>query len=163
MKNLKINVAAMALAVVLFSCGKSSNEGSETKADSVKVDVAQAVAEETQCFLLTEGDKNQDSTKISLTFKGNEVSGTMDWLPNEKDGAYGSIVATKEGNIIKGTYAYTIEGSEQSEEVEFKIENGKLWKKTGELVEKAPNSADLVFKDASKAKFDQEFQAVKCW
>lgn len=148
----------------LFSCGDAKNESEQV--DSVNVDVATAVtdssATENLCFLMTEGDKNQDSTKVSLSINGADVSGSMDWIPDQKDGAYGTIIATKDGDIIRGIYAYSIEGSEQTEEVEFKLEGGKLWKKSGEMVEKIPNSGELVFKDASKAEFKYELKAVNC-
>jgi hypothetical protein len=154
------NTLIVTISLAVFSCQTKTDSQTQTPADTVAT--TEAVVPQKLCFLLTEGDKNQDSTKVSLTIDGTDVTGDMAWLPYEKDGAIGTIKGTKEGDIIKGTYSYTIEGSEQTEEVEFKLENDQLLKKEGELTEKVANSGNLIFKDSSKDVFKTILKKVDC-
>lgn len=143
------------------ACGPSNNNQTDGQTTTVP---AEAPKIETKCYILTEGDKNQDSTLIMLAFSGNLVSGTMDWQPFEKDGAHGTIEANLEGDRIKGVYHYMIEGSRQSEQVEFKmIENDYLAQKQAELVEKIPGQADMVFKDPNAPdNFNKVYRPMIC-
>lgn len=146
--------------VILASCQPADKQADAAAgADSTAVMPNSAV----MCFLLTEGTQNQDTTRITLSIlMDNKVAGAMNWMPNEKDGAYGVIEGEKNGDIITGIYKYTIEGSEQSEEVAFKLEGDQLLQKQGELVEKTPGQADLIFKDAASAQFTKRFSRVNC-
>lgn len=150
------------LAILASAC---QSGGKNTEPNTVAVDQDnQPPADNPKsfCFVHTEGTANQDTTHITITIHHNKVAGTMDWIPLEKDGAHGTIEGIFKDNLIKGTYHYVIEGSEQSEEVEFKLDGEHLLQKRGELMEKTPGSADLVFKDASKAEFSLVFNKVSC-
>jgi len=94
-----------------------------------------------------------------LVIKGDEVTGKMDWLPWEKDGARGTLKGKKSGNEIKVDYDYMIEGSNQSEEKVFVLEGDKLLEKTGELEDK---NGKLVMKDPTKATVTQTLNKVVC-
>jgi hypothetical protein len=148
--------------LLLAACSpgnKEANAAGDAAADTSAV----KPNSEVMCFVMTEGDNNQDTTRITLSILlDNKVAGTMDWMPYEKDGAYGVIEGEKKGDIITGIYRYTIEGSEQSEEVAFKLSGNQLLQKEGELMEKTPGQADLVFKDAASAQFTKRFDRVEC-
>lgn len=126
--------------------------------------ISQKPEEKTLCFLFTEGLKNEDSTFVKLIFKGNEVSGDMHWQPHQKDGAVGTLAGVIEENIIYGIYHYVIEGSDQLEDIEMKLENGELYKKSGELIEKteADGTPHLVFKDAQKGQWRGPYKKAGC-
>jgi hypothetical protein len=90
----------------------------------------------------------KEFTRIALSIEdGQKVSGTRVWQPKEDHGASGFLDGIVNGNVIQVLYAYTIEGSEQSEEMVLKIEGDKLLIGEGELVDagngrmnlKAPN------------------------
>jgi hypothetical protein len=108
------------------------------------------VTDGTFCFMLAE---NKDTTRISLAIKGNEVEGTKQWQPNEKDGALGTLKGTRNGNIINAVYSYTIEGSKQSETERFLINGDKLTFAKAELNDPKSNGK-LEFKDSTKVTFE---------
>ncbi len=115
----------------------------------------------TTCYLLTEGTQNQDTTRATITIAGDQVSGSYEWLPSEKDAAIGTLKCTKTGDIIDGMYSYMIEGSNQTETVRFKLEGGKLWRYNSELEDKKMDG-NLTFKDASKGEYKDALNAVPC-
>lgn len=159
---MRISKNLLGLSLLLTTaCGPSGNNQTNEQNTAAP---AEAPVIEKKCYLLTEGDKNQDSTLIVLAFSGKLVSGTMDWQPFEKDGAHGTIEATREGNSIKGIYHYMIEGSRQSEEVEFRMmDNDFLGQKEAELTEKVPGQADLVFKDPNApGSFNKVYRPMIC-
>lgn len=72
-------------------------------------------------------------TTLSLHFdEDGKVYGNHHWIPTEMDGAHGTLDGTIKGDIVRVTYNYTIEGSEQSEEQVYKIEGNKLIRGQGE-------------------------------
>lgn len=114
------------------------------------------------CFLFTEGMENQDSTFVTLQISGDSVTGVMHWQPWQKDGAYGTIAATKSGDVIRGMYDYMIEGSEQKEEVMFKMTDGVLYKASGELTEELGKEVVLKLKNPDKVTYAYKFSQVDC-
>lgn len=89
-----------------------------------------------------------------------EIVGILDYSFYEKDGAHGTFKGTKAGNLITATWSYTIEGSEQAEEILFKIEGDKALKASGELTE--GESGGLVLKDPATVKWEETFTRVRC-
>lgn len=114
---------------------------------------------EESCFLMA---KNRDTTTVNLKIENNQVSGSMEWLPYEKDGAHGTLAGTKnpngEMNLI---YTFTIEGSNQTSEEIMKIENNQLLIKKGELID-PNNDGHTKFKDAATAVYSDTLQKVDC-
>ncbi len=83
-------------------------------------------------------------TTLSIHFdEGGKVYGNLHWIPTEMDGAHGQLDGTIKGDIVRVTYNYTIEGSEQSEEQVYKIEGNKLIRGEGESRE--VSSGKVVF------------------
>ena len=169
---IKINylskIAFFVLLTALFGCQNNSRSTSNDTNAAEQKPPKQVVAgkplpaPEKTCYLLTEGTKNQDTTELQLTIEasGNKVTGAMRWQPYEKDGSTGTITAVKEGDIIKGIYNYTIEGSQQSEEVIFKLIPDGISQHIGELVEKSPGK--LVLKNVNPANFALTLKKIDC-
>ncbi len=150
--------------VTLFLAVLGCNSAQDSQENAVGLTANETTfltANET-CFLFTEGTENQDSTFVSLQLKGDSVVGYMHWQPWQKDGAYGTISAVKSGDVIRGFYDYMIEGSEQQEEVMFKVTNGKLYKATAELEEVLGDKVTLKIKNPATAVYDYEFREINC-
>ena len=111
------------------------------------------------CFY---ADVNKDITEVNLNITGNQVTGTMNWIPLEKDSAVGRLL----GNVnaageLDLVYYYMIEGNAQTETKVMKIENKQLMIKHGELLD-PKNVGDLVYKDATTATYNQTLLKVDC-
>lgn len=102
------------------------------------------------CFLSA---VNKDTTRISLNVKGDKVEGTKEWMPFEKDGGYGTIKGTRSGNVINVTFAYTIEGSKQSEPNRYMVNGDKMTEAKAELDDPKFNG-NMTFKDTTKITFE---------
>lgn len=78
----------------------------------------------------------EESIRIVLSIEEGEVYGSKFWIPaGEFHGAEGTLSGTVTDGLIKAVYQYMIEGSEQSEEVIFKLEGNSLLIGEGELVD----------------------------
>jgi hypothetical protein len=89
-----------------------------------------------------------------------EIVGILDYSFYGKDGAHGTFKGTKNGNLITATWSYTIEGSEQAEEILVKIEGDKALRASGELTE--GEAGTLVLKDPAKLSWEETFTRVAC-
>lgn len=110
------------------------------------------------CF---EKVEHKDVTRVTLVINGSKVSGTMVWQPYEKDGATGTLKGTITDGLIKAVYDYTIEGSRQTEEKQFKLTPEALLVGEGELLD-PKNDGHLKIKDPSKLKFKEALKKVTC-
>lgn len=103
----------------------------------------------------------KDVTTVNLVLDGNTVTGEMNWLPYEKDSGRGTLQGTRDGNEISAIWTYVIEGSNQTEEVLFKMEGDQLLRKTGELVD-TNNDGNLKMKDPASAQYNETYTKVAC-
>ncbi|HCR48502.1 MAG TPA: hypothetical protein DIW24_02660 [Bacteroidetes bacterium] len=103
-----------------------------------------------RCFLMAAG---KDTTSAELTFDNGKVTGNYAWSPFEQHGAYGDITGELKDGWIRGEYAFEIEGSNQVEEVKFKLEGSTLSKVEAELMEKG---GKLVLKNPDETKITNE-------
>jgi major membrane immunogen (membrane-anchored lipoprotein) len=155
------------LAACLLALASCQNTGStETTETTTAVDstaIAEPAAKEpagpqTLCYLLVANGK--DSTKLNLTIATDgTVTGSYDWQPFEQHGSSGTLTGKQEGDLLKCTYDYTIEGSNQQEEVVFKRFGDQIAKGEGELVE--GENGLMKIKDASKLSW-MPFKKVPC-
>ncbi len=144
----------VACAIMTF-IGCKDNKGAAENAEKASNENAVST---TTCFLLVEN--KVDSTKVSLTIKGDDVKGEMAWLPSEKDGAIGRLSGKRFGDTLKTSYDYTIEGNVQQEEKWFLLKGDVLSSGEGEL---APSkSGGLEYHDRKKIKFGAPFTKVDC-
>ncbi len=143
----------LAFATIVACQSKSTTPNSTTAAAETTTTVTTPppapTTSTTTCYEKSEG---KDLTAVELTVTNDGVSGYYAWEPHEKDGAHGFFTGTKTGDLITAIYTYMIEGSIQSEEVMFKMENGKLLKARAELTD-PKNDGNLVIKDKSKVKW----------
>lgn len=145
---------ALLLLGAIFACQPKSKSSQEVE-NSTSTEFQ--VEDGTTCYLFSEG---QDSTFLTLTIAGNTVTGRMEWVPWEKDGARGDLTGKLEGNKVTADWNYTIEGSEQAEEKVFIIEKDAVGEMTGELTEVA--GGKLVLKDPADAKIGSYLTKVPC-
>jgi hypothetical protein len=142
-----------ALALPVFACHTQP----KTAEDETTEETETTIADGTTCYLFSEG---QDSTFLTLTINGTEVTGFMAWEPWEKDGARGELVGTLDGNTITADWNYIIEGSEQAEEKVFVLEDDMVGEMTGELTE--GEGGKLVLKDPEQAKIGTYLKKTAC-
>ena len=87
----KPNMKKISLIALLALAACQSNKTETTDSTTVVADTVAAAtaqpASEALCFELKDG---QDVTAVKLVINGDEVSGEMQWLPWEKDGAIGA-------------------------------------------------------------------------
>lgn len=110
------------------------------------------------CFEIRESDGSVLSFQYTEYY--DEIVGILDYSFYDKDGAHGTFKGTKEGNLITVTWSFTIEGSEQTEVVLFKIEGDKAFRGYGELTE--GEAGTMVLKDPAKVSWDEAFTRVQC-
>ncbi len=134
MKNLRF------FAAFLLAFASCKNEVSTEASEATNVDttastapIAEPAEPQPMCFLRAEG---KDSTTASITIAADgTVTGSFDWSPYGTDGAHGTLTGKQEGDLLKVTYDYTIEGSNQQEEKVFKLAGDQLQEGEGELTE----------------------------
>src|ERR1700748_2670828 len=103
-------VASLLMASCSSNSSNTENKDAD-KADSAKLTATPTIATDTsRCFLLTEGQKNQDSTTIELAIKNNKVTGQMNWLPYQKDSRKGTLTGTAKGDTINAVWNFMQEG-----------------------------------------------------
>ena len=81
------------------------------------------------CFYTTEGTASQDTTKVQLHINGNQVTGTMSWLPKEKDSRKGTLAGSINNDQIIALWSYGQEGSKDTLTVAFELKDGQLTQK----------------------------------
>lgn len=173
MKNLIIFlISIFFLSACNTNTQDSSNDGNEVAGNIAKeeiVDNTPKSLEGKHCFVeaipqepfVSNGDTIQfiDSTILYINIVGEKVTGRYDWLPAERDGAYGSIEGTIKDDIIRALYSYTIEGSDQDEEKVFKLSDDKVYIASGEVEEKELES---LIKDIENYEFTTTLPRVDC-
>lgn len=107
-------------------------------------------------------DRQSDGSVLSLQYTEyyDQIVGILDYSFYDKDGAHGTFKGVKDGNLITATWSYTIEGSEQTEEILIKIEGDKAFRGYGELTE--GEAGTMVLKDPAKARWEDTFTRVEC-
>jgi hypothetical protein len=145
-------------AFIFTACNNPQTRPPEqAKQTSGKDKPAENHASGADCFLRTEGDKNQDSTKIQLNINGDVVRGTMIWLPAEKDSRRGKLNGTIIDGVIKASWTYMQEGMENTLPVEFMLE--------GESLKQKKSKYDNVTGEESldeKSDYELHYQRVEC-
>jgi len=128
MKNL---LYTFILSLAFVGCQNTGQTGGDGAAESQEANAA--ASGQTACYIRAEGP---DTTFVNLTIAADgAVTGTYDWLPWEKDGARGTVTGQQDGEIIRLMYDYTIEGSNQQQEMLMKLTGDQLAEAEGELVE----------------------------
>lgn len=158
-------ILALLISISFLACQNNTTTQKEAINNSLATEPVtepeETMLTATYCFISSYGtDVNyKDTTAVRLVIIGDEVTGTYDWLPAEKDSARGTLTGNIKNGIITAIYDYMIEGSKQKEEVIFKMEVNQLLVKKGELEE----VGDLLkLKNPAEAKFSEVIPRVIC-
>lgn len=146
----------------LLSCqSDTTKKEMSVEKPSASTEPEETALTESYCYILSYGTdpKFLDTTTVNLTIVGESVTGTLDWIPAEKDSARGTLTGTKKGDIITALYDYMVEGSHQKEEKIFKMEVNQLLVKLGEIHEV---DGILKLKNPETAKFSKAIPRVIC-
>ena len=151
----KIIVAAFIIFIaiqglIIYEMKNNSYEFIDTYYTSTRISHASEVND--FCFFKNE---NRDITKVTLRIDDKKVTGTMDWVPFEKDSGRGTL----SGSLLPDgqmdvLFDYVIEGSHQTETKFMKIVDNNLHIKHGELEDKKYNG-NLTYKDPAKAVYNE--------
>lgn len=151
----KVIVAAFVIFIaiqglIMYEIKNNTYEFIDTYYASTNISYASEVND--FCFFK---DENRDITKITLRIDDKKVTGTMDWVPYEKDSGRGTLSGTllPDGQMDL-MFDYMIEGSHQTETKLMKISDDKLYIKHGELEDKKYNG-NLTYKDREKAVYNE--------
>lgn len=136
MKNLMM---ALSMAMFLASCQSRQSPADNFSAEETPAEQPGAKGPAT-CYQLTENDQGiQATTFIILYIDGDNVTGEQAIEMTGKNYnavAAGTMEGKMVGDVITVDYSYTIDGSQQVEEQEFKLQDGQLLMSQGELTEK---------------------------
>src|ERR1044071_1377826 len=118
--NLMKYLLYMILPLLLLSCN-DTDTAEEQKDDSATVsEILEEAGEmstkdiDSICYLLVEGTTKQDTKSLRLVVNGDDVTGQLMYLPHQKDGRFGRIIGSRDGDIIYGTWYYEQEGIRDS-------------------------------------------------
>jgi len=153
----------LGLSVVFFlsACQQPAAPDSATTTAEPATDTAAAPAKSefpVHCFESRMPDGSVFTLHITEYYE--TIVGILDYTFAEKDGAHGTFTGTKEGDLITATWNYTVEGSEQAEEIVIKVSADQAMKASGELME--AEDGVLRLKDPTKVNWDETFTRVQC-
>lgn len=139
----------------MFSCQKKE-EKTVVEDTTVEAEAPVEARPEEMCFLNV---VSKDSTMLSITREGDNVSGTFKWLPAEKDKKISKFKGTINGNTVTAIGEASGEGMTNKEELIFTIDGGQAKVKFGEMME----SSDGVWRYKDKnATSEQVLNKVDC-
>lgn len=135
--------------LLLTACGVSEKRNAVT-------DAIEASSTQEHCFQNVTGN---DSLLVTLTIVGNDVTGTLRWLPAEKDKMVGTLNGLLQNDTITAIYSYQAEGTNAREEKIFHLTNDSLFIKHGELIDQ---NGTWVIKDKRTAQFTEAAGKTPC-
>ena len=162
MKKMCLPALSLLALLALNACNKEKAATASrpvSATSTAKETINQVLVNGTFCFNKV---LNIDVTYIELVIADSKVTGTMDWLPYEKDSARGTLAGTRNaaGELVL-VYNYMIEGYRQTETKVMRIENGHLHIKRSELLD-AHNDGNLVYKDVNAASYTEVLAEIPC-
>lgn len=117
-------------ALFLASCVGTEREQKENTDDALTVVTEVSTnTGDTTCYLRTIGERSEDSSKLQLIIRNDVVTGSLQYLPYQKDSRKGTILGKKEKDIITATWTYMQEGTEDTLTVSFQYKEGALYQK----------------------------------
>lgn len=154
----------MLLITLVIFCSCSDNKQKEIVTqerdkEAVEKEMEKPVKKtETTCYWQI---LNRDTFVLSLSEKGDAVSGKLSFDNFEKDGSSGNVSGKIENGIVKLWYNFESEGMKSIMEVWFKKEADVLNRATGPMVNKADSA---YFSDASTINYteSQVLKMVDC-
>lgn len=106
------------LSILFFACGPATPETGTDETMAPEIDANETAA---YCFRneypYQDGSDLKDIEEMELLINGNEVTGTFNWLPAEKDARRGKVEGTNNNGILSLRYLFTQEGQTASAEL----------------------------------------------
>jgi hypothetical protein len=116
--------------ILLASCIGNEQQQKKNTDNALKVVTEVSTnTGDTSCYLRTIGDRNEDSSILQLIVKNDVVTGSLQYLPYQKDARKGTLIGQKDGDIINAQWTYMQEGMEDTLTVSFKFKEGALYQK----------------------------------
>ena len=143
--------------MLVVGCGRSTPDAPTTAPVAAPAPTAQTAGP--RCFRRA---LNKDTVTVQLTFAGDRISGSMVRAPFEKDRATGSLAGSRAANgELELEYAYTIEGSAQTEPATMRLEDKQLLLKRAPL-EDPGNDGHLRYATGMQAVYWETLEEVPC-
>ena len=157
----KITASTFIILLVSLLNGCSDNEPpSNTSGTNGHIDVNQEQVLTTlsaDCYI--HKGPGKDQAAIEINQDNNDITGFFSRVPDEKDGAYGILKGINLKGLILAEYSYTIEGSIQTEDVQFRSENETLIEGIGELIDA---KGKLIFKNPDGIEWGDVYTKTDC-
>ncbi len=88
------------------------------------------------CFEMQLGENTNEMTRMQFILDDNDsIRGSLDYSYADRLPIHGTIEGIKEGTFIELVYSYVDGGVRKKEQLVLKLEDNKLYKKTGAMVE----------------------------
>lgn len=161
---MKKKIAVLAIVMLqLASCHKetSAEISKPVPGDNFKTAYGKMCYRKvTEAKALLEGNVAiRDTMIFTVERQGDNVSGVFNWLPQEKDKKTGTFKGTMKDNVGTVIYTYNAEGTEQKEELVFKIDEKEVAIKYGEMEEV---NGIWKLKNMEKADYTEALPRVDC-
>lgn len=155
---MKLYLGIVGFVLTMISCQQNGNKShtgdiiNETDSSSTST---HTLDDGHYCYILTEGNNNQDTTKVHFIINTNEVTGEMDWLPYEKDSRKGTLQGSINGENVDVKWTHMQEGMSDTLQLQFRLTSGmELYQKplkvnTDNQREETDESADYSIKYAA--------------
>lgn len=169
MQNVKtiIKVSILLTSLMLISACEKPPQTAALPAPSSPAAQAEVAAQPEKLAALAgdycfKAEVNKDITEVNLNIVGSQVTGTMNWIPDQKDSARGKLAGTvNAAGELDLMYDYMIEGNQQTKTKVMKIENDQLMIKRGELID-PKEDGNLQYKDVTSATYKESLPKVEC-
>lgn len=88
------------------------------------------------CYEMELGNNTREVTSMHFILDDNDsIHGRLDYAYADKPATHGTIEGLKEGSFVELMYTYADSGIQKQEIITIKIENDKIFKKNGPLVQ----------------------------
>ncbi len=145
--------------LAFFSCRNATQQEAAAQTNTIQADTGNVamVMTDSLCFLLTEGLTRKDSTVVQLAVTGDTVRGLMIYMPYEKDSRRGNLSGIKDGKQINAQWIYMQEGTIDSINVSFRLEEDVLKQQQSTLDR---NTGKEYF--PNNAEYDKYYDRIDC-
>lgn len=158
-------ILVLFISISFLACQNNTTTQKEATNNSSNIEMVtepeETMLTTTYCFVAAFAPDSDypDTLSVRLIIIGDEVTGKYDWIAAGKDTARGTLTGRIKNGIITAIYDYVIEGSNQKEEMIFKMEVNQLLVKKGKLEEVGDI---LKLKNPAEAKFSLVIPRVIC-
>lgn len=150
------NYLIFGFVALTFACQSRSSEQAKTEtSDSEPAQTSTSATPDTLCFRQI---MSRDTTTLSLTINGDQVSGYLDNKPYEKDRAQGPFQGTVSGSTIQADWQRSGEGTTQPYTLDLTLKGDSISWLEGERLEK---QGKWILKDP-KAGYNYVLTKIDC-